>query len=163
MPDASASSAVTVTSVLALVFGASGWGVALAKMATELREDRRKEREDARKEREQTRKEEETKGKLAEQLAPFIRELNDSEYLQLLKQIKRNSILKEDGAQLTADEHRTLMNYPGKLGDIGALMLAGKFTRRDVYEFFGEEILATDAAEFLWQGEDRIIGEFFGS
>jgi hypothetical protein len=46
------------------------------------------------------------------------------------------------------------MNYPGKLEDIGALMLAGKFTRRDVYEFFGEEILATDAAEFLWQGED---------
>jgi hypothetical protein len=143
-----------LSSVLALVFGASGWGVAVFKVITDLREDKRKAREDLRKEREEVLKEQEAKSKIADQIAPLIRELNDSEYLQLLKQIKKKSSFKEDGTEISPDDQRALMNYPGKLEDIGALMLAGKFSRHDVYEWFGEEILVTAAADFLWQGED---------
>src|SRR5207245_1078807 len=69
-------------------------------------------------------------------------------------QIKRNDELSEVDSPLSRDEIRALMNYPGKLEEIGALMLAGKFSREEVYENFGEEILTCKKASFLWNGED---------
>ena len=139
--------AITAVDVVVAAFGASGRGVALAKVVTDLRDDQRKARDDARKEREDARKAREERSKLADQIAPFLRELNDGDYLYLFGHIKKNSSPKPE-------EDKNLMDYPSKLEEIGALMLAGKFSRQEVFDHFGEEILITNDAEFLWKGED---------
>ena len=122
---------IDIDKFLIALFGASGWGVAIIKMVTDWREDARKTREDERKARE-------AKAKTAEHIAPFLTELNGAEYLDLFKQIKRNSKHKEDGCILTQEGMKRLMNYPGKREEIGALMLAGRFSRGEIYDLFGE-------------------------
>lgn len=149
-------------SFLLLIFGASGWSVAIVKLITDLREDRRKEREDLRKEREAEHKERDSKIRAAEQLAPFITELNSGDLLFLYKEFKRNGDLNEDGSHRTREQRGSLMGFPAKLEEIGALMLAGKFSQAEVYEHFGEQILTCEAVDKVWDGEDPHYWKIFG-
>src|SRR5712691_5188829 len=107
--------------VLIALFGASGWGVAIVKLLTDLREDARKAREDERKERQELREEREAQARIADRLAPFISELNGPQYLLLYDQIKR-SARPQAGPALSEDDMRALREYPAKLEEIGALM-----------------------------------------
>jgi hypothetical protein len=149
-------------SALVLLFGVSGWGVAIVKLFTDLREDKRKARDDLRKEREELRsekeaerKEREYRIKMAEQFAPFIAELNSGDILVLYKEFVRNGECNQDGSRRTETQQQDLMNYPAKLEEIGALMLAGKFSQSDVYDKFGEEILTCERANKVWKSEDK--------
>jgi hypothetical protein len=136
-----------------LAFGASGWAVAIVKLFTDLREDARKAREDERKVRQEEREEREAKARIAEKLAPFILELNGPKYLSLYDQIKR-STRPQAGLPVSEDDSRALREYPAKLEEVGALMLAGRLSQAEVYERFGEEVLTCHRATALWGTED---------
>jgi hypothetical protein len=86
-------------------------------------------------------------------MAPFVLKLNSGEWLHRYDRIVH--LNKKRSETLQNEERKDLLCYPAELEEIGALMLAGKFTPDYVHEHFGSEILTTIAAVQIWEGEDR--------
>jgi len=135
--------------ILIDLFGASGWIVVIAKIGLDVLDNRRKKRE--------------AEIKAGEKMVPLLNELHSAYYLSLYKQIKRNSEYGEDGKVFTADSVRALRNYPAKLEEIGALVMAGVLSRAQVYDAFGEQIVACARANFLWESEDSHYWQLFNA
>lgn len=149
----------TLADLLVAVLGASGWGAAAMKMIIDMREERRKTREEKRKDAAEARASYEERAKRAEGMAPFILKLNSGEWLRLYERIDRLS--KNPQQKVQAEECNELRGYPAELEEIGALMLAGKFTPDYVFDHFGQEILATKNARQLWEHEDLRYWKIF--
>jgi hypothetical protein len=92
-------------------------------------------------------------------MAPFILKLNSGEWLQRFERIDHLS--KNPQEKVRAEECESLRGYPAELEEIGALMLAGKFTPDYVFEHFGHEILTTKNARQLWKDEDLHYWKIF--